>query len=759
MKLSKLVCASLITVCTLDIALAEDTSSDITQDVIGYQESAYGQLKGIVATKSSTGSKMDIDITEIPQSVSVITNDMMSTIGAQSIQNATSYVSAVTQPYGENGDHRTNYGKLRGIGYLYKSTFLDGMKLLHAGHLIPNIDPYALERVEVLKGPASVLYGASGPGGLINMQSKTPTIEPLKEIGISYASNNNKSVFADISDAINEKTLFRLTGKYKEGDNELQDSTNKSYFFNPSLTYYINDNSSIDVIASVAKDQIKGLGMSFSGSKSILNYQNSIADKASTIRAYLNSLGMSLTTAYDDNIRSSAATVNALNLPSDLLIGLKDKEIFEKKHKSISTVYKNNINDDLKFRSNIRFMKMDGKYNYSTPSATGLNPLLQNSSPDLTQFPLAYIEIASKMKTFATDNNLQYTAKTKNAEYTSLVGLDFQYTDYDRKTTKQTEYSYDLVNRRPTSIPSASNTYTDNFNQKSFQTGLYAQSQVKTYNNFIISSSLRYDKLRQKKTDHLTDTQSSQSDNNISGRFGLSYLFDNGITPYVSYSTSFQSNIGSGFDGKTFDPSIGEQVEAGIKYKPNNLDALFTISVFSLKEKDIVQSDPRHTGYSIQQGDAEVKGLEFNILASPTENLNTVFSFSKMTGKEVNMANHAYEGRDLADIPNYSVRLWTDYTFPKTPIGDFKIGAGVKYIGKSKALSVDQFNLPSRPQKLYDVDDYTIVDALIATKYDNWDISLNIYNLFDKEARLNNNSIQSAQTAGRSFMLTTKYKF
>ena len=760
MKLSNILCASLISVCTSSFLQAEDTSSDITQDVIGYQESAYGQLKGIVATKSSTGSKMDIDITEIPQSVSVITNDMMNTIGAQSIQNVTSYVSSVIQPYGENGDQRTNYGKLRGIGYLYKSTFLDGMKLLHAGHLIPKIDPYALERVEVLKGPASVLYGASAPGGLINMQSKTPTIEPLKEIGISYASNNNKTVFADISDAINEKTLFRLTGKYKEGDNELQDSTNKSYFFNPSLTYYIDDNSSIDIIASVAKDQIKGLGMSFSGSKSILNYQNSIVDKASTIRAYLNNtFGLGFTPSYDDNLKSSAAIVNALNLPSDLLIGLKDKEIFEKSHQSISTVYKNNINDDLKFRSNIRFMHMDGKYNSSTPSATGLRPLLATMTPDLTQFPLAYIEIASKMKTFTTDNNLQYTAKTENAEYNSLVGLDFQYTDYDRKTTKQTEYSYDLVNRRPTSIPSAGNTYTDDFNQKSFQTGLYAQSQIKTYNNFIISSSLRYDKLRQKKTDHLTDTQSSQRDDNLSGRFGLSYLFDNGITPYISYSTSFQANIGSGFDGKTFDPSIGEQVEAGIKYKPNNLDALFTLAVFSLKEKDIVQNDPEHTGSKIQQGDAEVKGLEFNIIASPTENLNTVFSFSKMTGKEVNMANHAYEGRDLADIPDFSVRLWTDYTFPKTPIGDFKIGAGVKYTGKSKALSADQFNLPSRPQKLYDVDDYTVVDALIATKYNNWDISLNIYNVFDKEVKVNNNSVQSAQIASRSFMLTTKYKF
>lgn len=231
------------------------------------------------------------------------------------------------------------------------------------------------------------------------------------------------------------------------------------------MTYYIDDDSSIDVIASVAKDQIKGLGMSFSGAKSILNYHNSIADKAATIRAYLNSLSMSLTPAYDDNIRNSAATVNALNLPDDLLIGLKDKEIFEKNHKSISTVYKNNINDDLKFRSNIRVMKMDGKYNYSTPSATGLFPLLQSSSPDLTQFPLEYSEINSKLKTFATDNNLQYTAKTENAEYTSLIGIDFQYSDYDRTTTKPTQYTYDLTTRQPTSIPSASNAYTEDFNQ------------------------------------------------------------------------------------------------------------------------------------------------------------------------------------------------------------------------------------------------------------------------------------------------------
>ena len=189
-QVNKILLTSMISICTANVAFASDKTSDITHEVTSYEQSAYGETKGYVLTKSSTGSKMDIDITEIPQSLSVVSSDMMNDRAVQSIQNVTSYTSAVLQSLGENGDTRANYGTLRGISYLYKSSFLDDLKLLWGSHAVPTIDPYSLQRVEILKGPSSVLYGASAPGGLLNMQSKKPNNIASKEIGIQAGSEN-----------------------------------------------------------------------------------------------------------------------------------------------------------------------------------------------------------------------------------------------------------------------------------------------------------------------------------------------------------------------------------------------------------------------------------------------------------------------------------------------------------------------------------------------------------------------------------------
>lgn len=761
--LKKLICASMISICTVNLVFAEEKTSDLTQDVIAFGESAYGEHKGFVATKSSTGSKMDIDITEIPQSVSVITNDMMTTRNVQSIQNVTAYTAAITQPYGENGDSRTNYGKIRGLSYLYKSSFLDGLKLLHAGQVIPDYDPYALERVEVLKGPASVLYGAAGPGGLLNLQSKKPTDTGKKEIGFSYGTHSQRSIFTDINHTVNEDLKVRFTGKYKKGDKELEGSTNMSYFINPALTYNIDDDTTLDVNASFAKTQTKGLGMTFSGSKSHLNYHNSIAGNAAGIKTYLNSLSPLFTPATDAlwiaNVQNSADAVNALNLPSDLLIGLQDKEIFEKDHKALGATFTKQLSNDLKLRNSFRVMKQDGTYDFTQPSASGLNTQLGTLNPDLTKIYLDFYQNDYSLKSFVMDNNLEHTLQTKDIHNTSLFGLDFQYSDYTRKGIKPTQYQFDLVTRKPI-IGALETDVNNDTHDKIFQTGLYASNSLKIHDKYVISTSLRYDKLKNKTTNNLTNTSSTQDDDNISGRLGFSYLMDNGFAPYATYSSSFSTNIGTDATGKQFDPSVGTQYEVGLKYKPSNLNALFTIAAFYIEEEDLVVTDPNNRGEKIQQGDAEVKGIEFDIVAQPNENTNITFSIAKMTGKEKNMADSRYEGRALGDLPNLTASVWADYTFRNTQAGDVKLGAGIKYIGDSQALSADHFDLVNgTPQKLYDVDGYTIVDALVSTQYKDWNIALNVNNLFDQQRKLQNNPVQSSETAGRTFTLTAKYTF
>lgn len=753
-QLNKLFFASMVSICTANVVLADTKSTDITHDVVGFEESAYGEHKGYVATKSSTGSKMDIDISEIPQSVKVITNDMMRDRAVDNIQNVTAYDASISQVYGENNEARTNYGRIRGIDHLYKSSFLDDLKLIYANHLIPKIDPYALERVEILKGPGSVLYGAAGPGGLLNLQSKKPNDSESKEFGASYASHSNKTIFSDINHKVNDKVLLRFTGKHKSGDNELQHSTNKSYFFDSSLRYLIDDETTLDLTASIAKDQIKGLGLGFNGGKSKPNYHNAAAQHANTIdNLFGGGAGV-----LENLLTSSAAQVNALNIPSDMFIGLKDDEIFEKEHKYISAALEKILNDKSKIKSSFRGMKMDGKTHYSVASFTQFRNNLTNGI-GLTQAPLEFTEVDSTMNSFAWDNNLEYKWDTQRTENTSLFGLDLQYMTHNRKIKDAVAYNFDLTNPNANINITKATTYKSDEDFKSVQGGLYATNSMKIDDKFVVSTSLRYDKIKDDITDNKTNSTKKYSEDNISGRIGFVYLMENGASPYITYSTSFQGNTGTDKNGAAFKPTTGKQLEVGVKYQPKDIEAMITLAAFALEQNDVVKTDPTNTAYKSQQGDNKVKGIEFNIVTTPTENTNLTFSIAKMKGTQENTAYSYLNGGDIGELPDLTASIWSDYTFKDTKAGDVKIGAGIKYIGQSTYFRQDYFDLPSQPIKGYNVPSYTLVDAMIATQYNNWNVALNANNIFDKKAALAVNSIQEGETSGRTFKLTASYKF
>ena len=765
-QLNKLFYASMISICTASFVHAETKATDITHDVVGFEESAYGEHKGYVATKSSTGSKMDVDILEIPQSVSVVTKDMMETRNVQTIQNATAYNAAITQPYGENGDVRTNYGKIRGVSHLYRSTFLDGLKLLHAGHNIPNYDAYALERVEILKGPSSVLYGASGPGGLLNLQSKKPNLSQSKEIGFSYATNSTKSVFADINHNLSKNIAIRLTSKIKQGDNQLKDSTHKSYLINPSLSYFIDDETTLDINTSFAQTRTKGLGLTFSGAKANLDYHNSIAASSASIITALKANpatsalfpNAAAEAAYAQNLQNSANAVNALNLPSDLLIGLKDQEIFEKKHKAIGATLNKTFSDKLKLRSTFRYMRQNGAMDYSQPSASGLLPLLASPSPDLTKLPMEFIQVSSDLDSFAFDNNLELKSSFSNISNTSLFGLDIQHSKYNEKEKNAVSYTFDLANPHAALSVTPTNTVKENFSNKILQTGIYASNSMKIYEKFVVNTSLRYDKLKDTKEDKKNSTTSTQKDDNVSGRLGFTYLMDNGLAPYATYSTSFTTNIGSNPDGSQFKPSTGRQYEVGLKYKPQNFNGIITLAAYDIIQKDTINKNSNNR--DIQMGDVEVQGLEFDVVSEPVENLNVTFSAAKAKGKQTNMPQDKYNGMAVDGLADFTASIWSDYTFKDTDAGDVQIGAGIKYIGKSKNISTDYFDFAGgTPLKEYDVKAYTVVDAMVGTKYKDLDLALNVNNLFDKKAQLDNMPLRVAETAGRTLTFTAKYKF
>ncbi|NQY23472.1 MAG: TonB-dependent siderophore receptor [Campylobacteraceae bacterium] len=740
-NLNKLLCASILSLCTVNVLFAQSTKTDFTQEVTSYEESAYGELKGYVATKSSTGSKMDLDITDIPQSVSVITNDMIEDRNAKTIMNITSYTASIFQPYSENSEKRANYGNIRGVGSLYRSSFLDGLKLLYGGHLIPSINPYALERVEVLKGPSSVLYGASGVGGLLNLQSKKANTSNEKEVGISYGTHKNKSVFADVNHTINERVSVRLTSKFNKGDNALDKSSHNSYFFNPAIKYNINDTTSLDILLSTSKDEINGLGYGFSGTKQKINIFKNFSS------AYSHVPGMAA---------QYAQIVNA-NLSSSMYVGLPDKENYDKKRKAVTLLLQKHINEDMKFSSSFNYTKMDGSNGYSVPNAAGLTAL----ATDLSDLPLTFIQTKHKVDSIALDNSFQYKWDTKNTTNTSLFGLDIQKMNHEERNSTGVNYKFDVLNPDYSQRITDATTLSSNTDNSSTQIGFYAQNQMTINEKLILSLSLRYDKLKEEVDNNLTNTSKSYKHSKVSNRMGLTYKFDNGLAPYVSYSTSFEGNPGSAtVSGKKFKPSIGKQYEAGLKFKPKNINAFYTLAVFETTQSDKITRDTSSTDASarIQEGGVKVKGIEFDAVFKPLENSNLVFSIAKLKGEEIDMPSSADNGRKLSNLPKLNASIWADYIFKNTSIGDLKLGTGIKYIGKSKLLDTNYF-AAGTPQELYENPSYTLVDTVISTVYKDVKIALNINNLFNKEVNIANNAISSTETEGRTYNIALSFKF
>ncbi len=758
--LNRFVLTSMISICTANIAFAQSKTSDITHEVSSTGQSAYGELKGYVATKSSTGSKMDIDIAEIPQSVSVITNDMISIKNEASVQSLIAYDSSVSFPSGLM-DLRTNYGKIRGLDLIYNSTFLDGLKQVPYGAAMPFVFPYALERIEILKGPSSVLYGDSGPGGLLNLQSKKANTTNSAEVGISYGSNQSKSVFTDINRKINENLFVRVTADYSKADAQLDESSTDSYFLNPTVKYLIDDNTSLDVSASFAKHSIDSLGLGYSGAPANLVYQNSVLknfDALNTIAGgFLNKAALT----------KSAKELNDIYLKDNMFIGLADYELFEKKQTSITATLNKEINTNLNLTSSIRFNKISANTYFSQPDSAGmLTPTGPLFTADLSKFPMSFIESESEIKSIILDNNLQYNWGSKNIENSSIFGLDIQKSKGKKQRTKPVAYVYNLKNPNPHQKITRTNLLSTKENQDITQLGLYASNNMKINSKYVLSTSLRYDKINDKIENEISGSKNTQKDDNISGRVGLIYLMDNGMSPYVSYSTSFQTNFGTTKSGSAFKPSTGKQIETGIKYRPENINMFATLSIFDLSLEDAVEVDPNDTSFKIQDSEQNVKGIELNITASPLENLNLVFSLAKLHSEYKKAGYSFLKGKSVSRVPELTASLWTDYTFSKSKLGKIKIGAGIKYIGELSSYQGDNLNpahvFPGNyGLEKFTAKSYTLADAMIATQLDKWNISLNIYNLFNKKATTGGytDSVSLSPIQERTFKLTATYKF
>jgi iron complex outermembrane recepter protein len=657
-------------------AVAQDATT--TLDPINVQErveSAFGTVDGYVATQGPTATKPDTPLIETPQSISVVTADQIAAQGVESIGNAVRYTAGVA---GEMwGNDTRGYGlQIRGFDVWDESFYKDGLRLKGTDFAtFLSLDPYGAERIEVLHGPASVLYGQNSPGGIINYVSKRPTDETFREIEVGAGSFNRYQAQFDMGGKIDEAGVlsYRLAGLFRDGEIDVDYVDDDRIFIAPSLKWQPDADTSLTLLATYQRDRT-GWGIQF---------------------------------------LPAAGTVSpgpgGKRLPNSRFVGEPAFDEFNPIFAMIGYEFEHRFNDTWKVRQNARYSYLDNDEQFGV-FGSGFN-----SDGAYTRYADAG---RSSLGNFSVDNQTQATFDTGPLAHTLLMGLDYQYTDYSDWGAEGSVAPLEDIFHPVYGAPVTDLTpYKDDDTQQT-QVGLYAQDQIK-YENWALTIGGRQDWAKTETLNKLSDSTSEQSDSAFTGRVGLVYLSDIGLAPYLSYSTSFYPTLGTGTNGEAFKPETGEQYEVGVKYQPEGWNSFVTVAAFDLTRENVVRSFGND---SFQTGKIRSRGIEVEGVASLDSGWDIKLAYAYID-MEILDDSEGNGGNMPYGVPHHRLSLWGDYTFHSGKLEGFGFGAGVRYIGSSQGDDENSFQVPAA----------TLVDAALHYDWKNMKFQLNASNLFDKQ--------------------------
>lgn len=653
------------------------------------QESAWGPAPTIAAKHSATGTKTDTPIEKNPQSVSVVTSEEMALHGVSSVKGAFNYTPGVLT--GNRGSSNViDALSIRGFSETNTNQYLDGLKLQGDNYSEFAIDPYFLERAELLRGPASVLYGKSNPGGVVALVSKRPTTETLREVQFKMGTDNLFSTGFDFGGAIDDAGVYsyRLTGQAWSQDAQQDMQKEKRYTIAPSFSWQPDANTNFTLLTYFQNEPQTG-------------YYGWLPREGTVVPIT------------DANGRSQ-------KLPTDFDEGEASNKI-SRNTKMIGYNFSHSFNDTWTVRQNLRYA--DLRTDYRSIYGNGFDA----TNNTITRGVALSEETLNQ---FAVDNQAQAKFGTGDVDHTLLLGVDYQRTRNDIDGNFGSAAPLSALNPQYGNDAYALN-FPYQYLNKQEQTGLYAQDQME-WDRWVMTLGGRYDYAMTSALNRNGNTETKNHDQAFTWRGGLNYVFDNGVAPYFSYSESFIPTSGTTADGQPFDPSRAKQYEAGVKYVPKDRPIVITGAVYQLTKTKNLTADPDNVLFSNQGGEIRSRGVELEAKAAVNANVNVTAAYTYTDAEYTH--DTLLQGKTPVQVPKNMASLWTDYTFNETSLSGLTVGAGVRYVGESKGLytSVEKNN------QNFNVASYTTVDALV--KYDlgrfglpGSSLAVNVNNLFDRD--------------------------
>jgi len=705
------------------VAVPEGVLALPATSVIGVEdtESAWGPVQGYVAKRTAAGTKTDTALVEAPRSISVVTRQQMDDRNAHTLDDAVRYLPGITaSSYGS--DTRADWLRVRGFE---PTQFLDGLPLPKGVYANPKQETWNLDRLALLRGPASSVYGQTPPGGLLDMVSRRPEAEASSEIQLQYGSDNHRQInFASTGKIDDEgQFLYSLSGVLRDGGTPIDHMDDKRYNIAPSLTWNIDEDTKFTLLTQFTRD-----------------------DTGVTSQFY--------------PIQGTKIDMPFGKISHHKNLGDPDYDYYDRTYYALGYAFEHRLNDVCQFRQNLRYTKSDTSFQTVT---------VNSYIPEFAAFGFVVDDqgntgrgttnVDEDISQFAVDNNFQADFATGDVRHTLLLGLDHQRNNTNYLSIFGTAPSINVNNPiygLPIERPARSTAFYD-YDQKTYQTGLYVQDQM-ALDQWRLTLGGREDWVHTgTKFFNKGDATNTERDKKFSGNAAISYVFDSGFVPYLSYAESFQptSNaVASPTD--SFKPTEGQQWELGIKYQPPGSNTLLTAAVYDLTQKNVsVTNNVGNVTVTSQTGEVRVKGLELEAVSDVTENLSVTAAYT-LAKSEVQ--DGTFKGNRLQLMPNQQASLWGDYTWHDGVLSGFGIGAGARYTGNTYGDQGNTF--------LGKADAYTVFDAAVHYDLGRLDNSLkgaslavNATNLFDKDYISTCDSFYCYYGDQRSVVASATYKW
>ncbi|EIM76523.1 hydroxamate-type ferrisiderophore receptor [Nitratireductor aquibiodomus RA22] len=636
--------------------------------------------------QSTSATKTGTAALETPQATSSVTRRQIDEQNPQTVSEALRYTSGVLSDRDSNARYDSVF--LRGFGAFGTATnyvsFLDGLKLPRGQAFAQtSIDPFLLDRIEVLKGPSALLYGQTSPGGLVNQISRAPSAEPYNEVWFQGGTHSRMQGGLSSRGALSSDGTWQygISAVGRVAGTRYDDVDEKRFGVAPSLTWQPDADTSLTISGYFQKDPEGG-------------YFNSLYPTFLAPEGYRSHLGR------------------------DLNIGDPGFDAFEREQYGIGYQFEHRFNDLVTVRSNLRYSHV--AIDFRSLQMSG--PI--NAAGEIPRHALRSIEDAGGL---SFDNQAEFNFSTGALEHVVLAGIDYQSTGSDWQYRFGAAPALNVTNPQYGQPIGPLMTFIDS-HQKLRQTGIYVQDQM-SFGGFRAVVGVRHDWTRQVSENRLATTSSEQSSGETSYRAGLLYQFENGLAPYASYSTSFEPTIGVDASGNPFEPTSAQQYEIGLKYQPAGFDALFTVSAFDIRQTNVL-TPGSIPGFNVQEGEIHSRGIEFEARGNLTSNLELIAALTLLDTRVSESGVHANIGKRPQAVPDYFGSIWANYAFGNGTLDGLSVGGGLRFVGSSYADDANTIK----------ADGYALVD--LALRYDfgaknhalkGLEGTFNVTNLFDKE--------------------------